>query len=144
MSLFAIFRHRHRHAAAEVPPWATVLARKLDLVIRNQEIIMLDTTKLLAVVARLKAVDTAALAALTAMRDQNKQAAAKLADLWQQLADLKAGADTTAVQTAIDAVADDLSKVADDVEAGVKDNTAVPDMPPAPQVDPLPPPPAGT
>lgn len=124
--------HHYHHPGNVVPPWAVDLNEKLDRILDNLEIIMFDQTKILAVVARLEADDTAAVAALTALRDQNKQVSAQLADVSQQLADLKAGGDTAAVQTAIDAIADRLGATADAVEAGVASNPAVTDMPPAP------------
>lgn len=103
----------------------------LRIILRNQETIMFDQTKLLAAVARLQADDTAAVAALTALRDQNKDAVAQLATVSKQLADLQAGGDTKAVQDAIDAVTAQLNSTAEQVETGVNQNAQVPNMPPA-------------
>lgn len=121
----------HQSPATEVPRWLADLHRKLDLIINGQEIVMFDQAKILAALAKLEASDTAAVAAYTALRDQNKQLATQLTDVSAQLAGLQAGADTAAVQSAIDAIADKLSADADALTAGVAANPAVTNMPPA-------------
>lgn len=129
-----IFGH-HVHGCdfpwAEAPPYGIELREMLSLVLANQEKTMIDLTKLQAQVARLQADDIAALAAYATLRDQNKAAQAQLATVSQQLADLQAGSDTTAVQKSIDDVAASLGATADSVEASIQQNTAVPDLPPA-------------
>lgn len=91
-------------------------------------VVTVDMQKLLDAVARLELDDKAAVTALTILRDQNKAAQAQIADLSAQLA---AGGDTSAIKTALDDIADRLGKVADDVEASVKNNVTIPDLPPA-------------
>lgn len=107
------------------------MERLRGLITRILERLNMDLNKLLLAVARLEASDTRAIAALTALRDQNKAAQTQIEDLSKQLADLKAGADTTEIQAALDEVAARLGKTADAVEAGVENNPSVPNMPPA-------------
>lgn len=136
MGLFAIFGRRH-HGRDDVwvsaHPQVIELRTILGLILTKVERLMIDNTRLMASVARLEADDKAAVLALTALRDQNKQVAAQLVDVQKQLADLQAsgGTDTAEVQKLLSDVADRLDKTADEVEAGVADNSQVPDMPPA-------------
>lgn len=105
----------------EVPWWAREQLRKGDLIIKLLERLMFDQTKLAAAVARLQADDTAAIAALNALRDQNKALAAQLAAI---------STTDPAVQSAVDAVADQLNATATEVETGIANNPATPDLPP--------------
>jgi hypothetical protein len=97
---------------------------------------MIDVTKLLAAVARLKADDDAAVAMLTDLRNQNDISATQIKNLSDQLSALQAGADTSAIQTQLDAVADDLAASADKIEQAVQGNKAIPDLPPSPNPPP--------
>jgi hypothetical protein len=119
----------HHHFHFHLPGTEDIF-RQLGVITKLMERLMFDNTKLLASVARLEADDTAAIAALAALRDSNKQVAAQLADVSAQLAALKAGGDTAAVQAAVDAIADMLNADADAVEAAVAANPATPNLPP--------------
>ena len=103
--------------STEPPPWATELRR---LIINRLDHIMLDITKLQSVVARLQASDTAALAALQALKDQNTAMAAKLAAL--------PPVDDPTTQKAIDDVVASLTDTADKVDAAVTANPATPNL----------------
>jgi hypothetical protein len=102
-----------------------VIERKTDHIIHQQEIIMTDVTKLQAVAARLQASDTAALAALQALKDQNTALAAQLAAI--QTGD-------PATQASIDAVVTALTSTADAVDAAVTANPATPNLTPSPTI----------
>lgn len=87
---------------------------------------MLDTSALKTATARLKADNTAMLAALTSVRDQNRTNAAALQDALEKLKAFPG--DTSAIEADIAAVVTDLTQIADDTEKGVAENPAVPDM----------------
>lgn len=89
---------------------------------------MIDTKALVDAAARAKKDNADLLAVLTAVRNQNNAASAALEVVKAQLAALPV--DTTAQEAAIAAVVTDLNKMADDTEAAVADNPAVPNMPP--------------
>jgi hypothetical protein len=95
----------------------------LGIVVKNQEKIMIDVTALQAVAARLQASDTAALASLQALKDQNTALAAQLAAIQTS--------DPTA-QTAIDAVVKQLTDTANAVDSAVTANPATPNLAPSP------------
>ena len=103
--------------STEPPPWATELKR---LILNRLEHIMLDIAKLQSVAARLQASDTAALATLQALKDQNTALAAKLAAL--------PPVDDPTTQSAIDAVVSSLTDTADKVDAAVTANPATPNL----------------
>ena len=103
------------------------IENKVDLMLHKQERLMVDVSKLQAIGARLQASDTAALAALQALKDQNTALAA-------QLAGIQTGDPTT--QKAIDDVVTQLTTTADTVDAAVAANSATPNLAPSPAVAP--------
>lgn len=102
------------------PPWAFALRAMLRASLRNQEQIMLDFSKLKDQIARLQASDTAALAALQTVRDQNVQLQAQLSNINVE--------DPTA-QDQIDAMAAQAGQIADTVDQAVANNPNVPNLP---------------
>lgn len=94
------------------------------------EKIMVNTDALVTAAARAKKDSADLLAALTSIRNSNKDLAAQLQAVKDQLAALPV--DTSAQEAAIAGVVADLNKMADDTEAAVAANPAVQDMPPAP------------
>src|SRR6266446_3811104 len=106
-----------------------VVGNKVDL---TQEKIMVDVSKLQAAAARLQASDTAALAALQVLKDQNVALAAQLSAI--------PGVSDPAVQKAIDDAVAQLTTAADTVDAAVTANPAVPNLAPSPVAAPTPPP----
>ena len=117
------------HVYLHIKPDPEVLARfdvvdqQLGLIVSNQETIMTDVTKLQAIATRLQATDTAALAALQSLKDQNTALAAQLAAIPTQ---------DPATQAAIDAVVTQLTTTADTVDAAVTANPATPNLKPSP------------
>jgi hypothetical protein len=99
------------------------LSQKMDLIIENQETTMIDVTALQAVATRLQASDTAALAALQALKDQNTSLAAHLAAIPTQ---------DPATQTAINDVVTALTGTADAVDKAVTANPDTPNLTPSP------------
>lgn len=97
----------------------------LSLLIQNQELMMIDVSALQAVAARLQASDTAALAALQALKDQNTSLATQLAAIPTQ---------DPATQTAINDVVTALTGTADAVDKAVTANPATPNLTPSPAV----------
>src|SRR6266478_8131757 len=93
---------------------------KVDL---TQETIMADVSKLQAIAARLQASDTAALAALQQLKDQNTALAAQLSAVPVTDPD---------VQKAIDDAVTQLTAAADAVDKAVAANPATPDLTPSP------------
>ena len=116
---------------AQLEPDPEVLRRldgednKVDL---NQETIMADVSKLQAIAARLQASDTAALAALQALKDQNTALAAQLSAV--------PGVADPAIQKAIDDAVAQLTSAADAVDAAVAANPATPNLTPSPAPSP--------
>lgn len=84
---------------------------------------MIDVTALQAVAARLQASDTAALAALQALKDQNTLLAAQLAAIPVQ---------DPATQAAINDVVTSLTSTADTVDKAVAANPQTPNLTPSP------------
>lgn len=116
-------RHFHYATAYQgVPSWA-------ETIISLLETIMIDQAALKNAIARLQAKDSEMLATLQGVRDTNKTLAASLADVSAKLAALPQ--DTTELEATINQAVTDLNAMADQVEAGVAENKAVPDMPPA-------------
>lgn len=106
------------------PPWVDeVFETMAIIIIEKLEEIMIDTTQLKAMADRLQASDTAVLAVLQNVKDQNTALAA-------QLAAINTGDPTS--QAAIDAIAKELSDSADGIDAAVTANTAVPNLAPSP------------
>jgi|SRR6266705_4959651 len=101
---------------------------KVDL---EQEKTMVDVSKLQAAAARLQASDTAALAALQVLKDQNVALAAQLSAI--------PGVADPAIQKAIDDAVAQLTTAADTVDAAVSANPAVPNLDPSPAPAPTPP-----
>ncbi len=120
--------HSHFHFTSDPPAWAVSLDQKLTTIINNQEKIMatqtVNTDALVAIAARLKADDDAALALLQTIRDQNVALAAQLAAL--------PPATDPAAQAIIDAAVSQLTDTATAVETAVAANPAVANLPPAP------------
>jgi hypothetical protein len=112
--------HLHILPDPEVLARLDVLKQTLDLAM---ETIMTDVTKLTAIATRLQASDTAALAALQGLKDQNTALAAQLAAIPAQ---------DPATQTAIDAVVTALTTTADSVDKAVTANPATPNLTPSP------------
>src|SRR6266436_3744379 len=98
----------------------------------TQETIMADVSKLQAIAARLQASDTAALAALQALKDQNTALAAQLSAV--------PGVADPAIQKAIDDAVAQLTSAADAVDAAVAANPATPNLTPSPATPATPPP----
>jgi hypothetical protein len=103
------------------PPWASELRKLLRLVISKQEKIMIDTSKILAEVAR-ERTELASWKALSAAKDKViADTAAALKAATDALA--AAGTDTAAlaqVQADLDKAATDLKNDNDEAEAAVK------------------------
>ena len=91
---------------------------------------MADVSKLQAIAARLQASDTAALAALQALKDQNTALAAQLSAV-PTVSD-------PAIQKAIDDAVAQLTQAADAVDAAVGANPATPNLDPSPAPPPAP------
>ncbi len=125
MAIFEI----HFKPDPEVLRRLNAIERKVDLVLDTQETMMIDVTRLQAIGARLQASDTAALAALQALKDQNTALAA-------QLTGIQTGDPTT--QKAIDDVVAQLTTSADTVDAAVAANPATPNLTPSPAAAPPP------
>lgn len=120
------FHNHHPHhveARCEVMRRLDALDSKVDLVLNHQEKIMIDVSALQSVAARLQASDTAALAALQALKDQNTSLAAQLAAIPTQ---------DPATQSAINDVVTALTTTADKVDAAVTANPATPNLTPSP------------
>jgi small-conductance mechanosensitive channel len=115
--------HYHHYPWDAAPQWAEDLQESLNLLNQKMEIVMTDTATLKAAADRLQASDTAALAALQGLKDQNTALAA-------QLAAVQTGDPTT--QAAIDAVVTELTSTADTVDKAVAANAAVPNLSPSP------------
>jgi acetoin utilization deacetylase AcuC-like enzyme len=113
--------HHYLHHSWDEAPQD--VKKMLSLVLTKLEILMTDVTKLQAIAARLQSSDTAALAALQALKDQNTALAAQLAAI--QTGD-------PATQAAIDAVVTALTSTADAVDAAVTANPATPNLKPSP------------
>jgi septal ring factor EnvC (AmiA/AmiB activator) len=99
-------------------------------ILRVLEKLMINTDALVTAAKRAQKDNADLLAVLKNTRDNGKELAAKLQAAIDQLAALPA--DTSAQEAAIASVVADLNKMADDTEAAVQDNPAVPDLPPAP------------
>ncbi len=119
MKTFGFFHHQTRDPWADAPPWDVEIGIMLGIAIHNQETIMTDVTALQAVTARLEASDTAALAALQALKDQNTALAAQLAAI---------PTEDPATQSAINDVVAALTSTADAVDKGVAANPATPNL----------------
>jgi hypothetical protein len=121
----SFFRHHPDWPWNEAPPWATEFRKLLGLAISKQEKIMIDTSKILAEVAR-ERTELASWKALSAGKDKviaDTAAALKVAT--DALA--ASGADTAAlaqVQADLDAAATDLKNDNDEAEAAIKAGTA--------------------
>lgn len=89
---------------------------------------MINVAALQAAAARLQASDTAALATLQLLKDQNVALAAQLAAIPVQ---------DPATQAAIDVVVSSLNGTADAVEKAVADNKDTPNLAPSPAPDAL-------
>jgi len=105
-------------------------ADKVDLK-QLQENMMTDVAKLQEITARLQASDTAALAALQQLKDQNVALAA-------QLATIQTGDPVT--QKAIDDVVSQLTNTADTVDKAVAANPTTPNLAASPAAKPVTPP----
>lgn len=110
------------------PVWVLEILAKMAIIIEKQErMIMVDLTQLKTMADRLQASDTAILAVLQSVKDQNTALAA-------QLAAITTGDPTS--QAAVDAIAKELSDSADGIDAAVTANTAVPNLAPSPAATP--------
>jgi hypothetical protein len=113
MRVFGHHHHHHQNPWEQAPPWAIELGIMVSLLIENTESLMIDLSALQAVATRLDASDTAELALLQSIKDQNT-------DLAAQLAALQTG--DPATQATIDTVVKQLSDTADKVDASVAAN----------------------
>lgn len=118
-------KHSPKNSSAPTEDQWAVVSVKLDLILKNQGTQMTDLTALKAVADRLQASDTAALATLQVLKDQNTTLAAKLAAI-------QTGDPDT--QASIDAIVTELSGTADTVDAAVAANPATPNLAPTPAV----------
>jgi methyl-accepting chemotaxis protein len=111
-----IVHYHYQRPANEVPPWATTLLRRFDLVINTQESLMasLDALKasvsdLAAKVAAQTSLDASTATLIQGLNQQNK-------DLAAQIASLQVGSVT---QDDIDALAKQVSDTATAIDAGM-------------------------
>jgi len=111
------------HAVFEPDPEVLRRLEEGSKVGLTQETIMADVSKLQAIAARLQASDTAALAALQQLKDQNTALAAQLSAVPVSDPD---------VQKAIDDAVAQLTAAADAVDKAVAANPATPDLTPSP------------
>lgn len=110
--------HRRHHHGDEVPPWDD-MQRKLDFVIENLRSIMIDTSKILAEVAR-ERTELASWKTMNAAKDK------VIADQAAALAAAIAANDPAAiakVQADLDQAANDLSADNAEAEAAIAANT---------------------
>lgn len=118
-----LFGHNHHHCDRpwdEAPPYAIELREMLRLIIRNQEKIMIDTSRILTEVAR-ERTELASWKALSGAKDK------VIADQAAALATAIAANDPAAiakVQADLDQAATDLKNDNDDAEAAIAANVS--------------------
>lgn len=112
------------------PPWAVSGFAGLNAKLRT---IMIDQGALKSAVSRLDASASAMLAVLRSLRDENKGLVSQLGEVKARLEAMPQ--DTAELEGTIGDVIAKLNATADAVEAQVRENPKIPDMPPAPAAE---------
>lgn len=115
-----IEHHYYQHPSNEVRAWEAEVLHRLDLILNNQETIMIDTTRILAAVAKERTENASLRALVDAQTKIMTDTAAALK------AAMDAGNDPAAiakVQADLDQAATDLETDNDATDAAVKANT---------------------